>query len=137
MSSDDLTTPGGLVVQGASLTWRFARSGGAGGQHVNTTDSKAALTCDLAESGLPAHVVERLVARHGAMVTVVASTHRSQWRNRRDALDRLAAIVDGATVTSRPRRPTRPSRGAREARLQDKRQASQRKSQRRWRPGDD
>jgi ribosome-associated protein len=130
-------TPGGLRVDGTALGWRFSRSSGAGGQHVNTSDTKVALTCELAVSGLPDDVIGRLTARHGSHITVVASDSRSQWRNRQIALERLAGVIDGAQLRTRPRRPTRPSRGATERRLEGKRQSSERKARRRWRPGDD
>lgn len=137
MGDADLVTPSGLRIAHESLTWRFTRSSGAGGQHVNTADTKVTLTCELAEAGLPDDVTERLVQRLGSSVTVVASGSRSQWRNRQEARERLAARLDGAVVNRRARRATRPSRGAQEARLAAKHRSSQRKSERRWRPDQD
>lgn len=133
MAGGDLYTPGGLHIPAEALTWRFSRSSGAGGQHVNTSDTKVTLSCDLAEAGLEPEVEERLRARCGSVVTVVASGSRSQWRNRQEAAERLAARLDGAAAPRRARRATRPSRAAQQARLDDKRRASQRKAARRWR----
>lgn len=134
MDGDEYVTPGGLRVDPVSLSWRFSRSSGPGGQHVNTTESQVELRCDLATAGLPPGVAERVLARLGPEVRVVASTERSQLRNRAEAWRRLADQLDAAARPPRTRRPTRPSRGARERRLDDKRQAGERKSNRRWRP---
>lgn len=125
-------TPAGWRVNPASLSWRFSRSSGPGGQHVNTTDSKAELTCDLAQAGLPAAVAERVIAKLGEQVRVSASTDRSQRRNRSEALTRLGAMIDAAAHVPRARRATRPGRGAVERRITAKKHTSARKADRRW-----
>ena len=122
-----------MNVDPAALTWRFSRSSGAGGQHVNTTDSRVELIADVRAMGLPPEITERLVAAHGDTIRVVASTHRSQLRNRADALERLDAIIDRASHVPRSRRPTRPGRGAVERRIATKKHVSSRKAERRWR----
>lgn len=131
---EEYVTPGGLRVEPSSLSWRFSRSSGPGGQHVNTTESQVELRLEVAAAGLPAVVTERVLARLGPEVRVVASTERSQLRNRAEAWRRLAEQLDAASRPARVRRPTRPSRGAKERRLDDKRQAGERKAGRRWRP---
>jgi ribosome-associated protein len=136
VADDEYVTPGGLRVDPACLTWRFSRSSGPGGQHVNTTETQVELRCDLTAAGLPVAVAERLVARLGPEVRVVASTERSQLRNRAEAWRRLAEQLDAAARPPRTQRATRPSRGARERRLDDKRQTGERKSNRRWKPDD-
>ena len=110
---DDLRTPGGLVVLAHALSWTFARSGGPGGQHVNTTSSKATLTVAIdAVVGRPV-VVERLRAALGDEVRVTSQEHRSQWRNRQQCLERVAAQLDqAARPPEPPRRPTKPKRCA-------------------------
>ena len=85
---------GHLRVDPVSLSWRFSRSSGPGGQHVNTTESQVELRCDLTAAGLPPAVAERVVARLGPEVRVVASTERSQLRNRAEAWRRLAEQLD-------------------------------------------
>jgi ribosome-associated protein len=134
VTDDEYVTPGGLRVDPVSLSWRFSRSSGPGGQHVNTTESQAELRCDLVAAGLPPSVAERVLARLGPEVRVVASTERSQLRNRAEAWRRLAEQLDAAARPSRTRRATRPSRGAKERRLDEKRQIGERKSNRRWKP---
>ncbi len=116
-----------LVIPEAELTWRFSRSGGPGGQHVNTSDTRVELSFDVAgAASLPARLraraLERLAGRLvDGVLTVAASEHRSQLRNREEAEDRLAELLRGAVAPPpRPRTPTRPTRAGRERRLQDK-----------------
>lgn len=129
-------TPEGWRLDPASLSWRFSRSSGAGGQHVNTTDSRAELICDIRGAGLPDDVTERLIAALGESLRVVASSHRSQRRNRTDALVRLGAMIDTAAHVPRKRRATRPTRGAVERRITAKKHVATRKAERRWRSDD-
>jgi ribosome-associated protein len=130
MNDDALVSPEGWRVAPSALRWRFSRSGGPGGQHVNTTESKVELRLIVEESGLPDHVAERL----GDEIRVIESSSRSQHRNRETALQRLLALVDGAARPQITRRKTRPKRGAVESRLQDKRATASRKAGRSWKP---
>lgn len=117
----------GSVVPAAELSWRFSRSSGPGGQSVNTTDSRAEVSFDLAATtALPdtlktralRNLADRLV---DGVLTVAASEQRSQLMNRQAARRRLAELLTEATAPPPPpRRPTRPSRGAKERRLADK-----------------
>jgi ribosome-associated protein len=132
----------GVVIPADELSWRFSRSPGPGGQSVNTTDSRAELSYDLAASeALPSLLKERAMrALEGRLVdgviTVTASEYRSQLRNREAAAARMSALLTDATAPPPPvRRPTRPSRAARERRLADKQRRSQTKRLRR--PTDD
>jgi ribosome-associated protein len=109
---------------------------------VNTADSRAELSFDLAASqALPPPLKERAMqALRGRLtdgvITVAASEHRAQLRNREAAAERLSALLTDATAEPpAPRRPTRPSRAARERRLADKQRRSQIKRLRR--PTDD
>ena len=109
------------------LSWRFSRSSGPGGQGVNTTDSRVELSFDVARSPtLPTHLRPRVLARlHRRLVdgvlTVVATEHRSQLRNREAARERLDALLAGALAPDpAPRRPTRPTAGSRRRRLDAK-----------------
>jgi ribosome-associated protein len=119
-----------------ALTWRFTRASGPGGQHVNKTSTRVELDCDLSMSGLPEPLVERLTAKLGPVVRVVAADTRSQTRNREIAEQRLIETLQRASVVPRTRRKTRPKRGAVEERLNEKRKHSERKQGRAWR-GDD
>jgi ribosome-associated protein len=105
---------------------------------VNTADSRVELSFDLAATNsLPPVLKERalraLAGRlAGGVLTVTASEHRSQLRNRQAAASRLSAILTEATAPPpAPRRATRPSRAARERRLATKRQRSEIKRMRR------
>lgn len=119
----------GYVIPDADLTWRFSRSSGPGGQNVNTTDTRVQLSFDLAGSeALPRWLKQRMVARLGDRVEVVASEHRTQLRNRRAAEARLVEVLEEAMAPPPPPRvPTRPSKRARRRRLQDKRKRGETK----------
>jgi ribosome-associated protein len=127
-----------VVVPQRELKWRFSRSSGPGGQSVNTADSRVELSLDLTRTSAlgpvqRARVLERLVGRLvDGVITITASEHRSQFRNREAALERLAGILAEAVAPPPPRRrPTRATRGAVERRLADKRRRSQIKRLRR------
>jgi ribosome-associated protein len=131
----------GIMIPPEELSWRFSRSSGPGGQSVNTTDSQAELSFDLAgTAALPPALRDRaLAALSGRLsrgvLTVTASEYKSQLRNREAAAARLAALLTGATAPPRPpRRPTRPTRGSVERRLADKQRRSHLK---RWRSSTD
>jgi ribosome-associated protein len=116
-----------LTIPESELSWRFSRSSGPGGQGVNTSDSRAELVWDVTRSAvLSEHQRDRLLQRlSGRLVdgvlTIAASEHRSQLRNRDAARARLAVLVSEALRPPSPtRRPTRPSRGAKERRLDAK-----------------
>ncbi len=128
----------GITIPPEELSWRFSRSQGPGGQSVNTTDSQAELSYDLAGSAaLPPVLKERALGAlagrlSGGVITVAASEYRSQLRNREAAATRLSTLLTEATAPPRPpRRPTRPTRGAVERRLAEKQRRSQLKRQRR------
>jgi len=138
---DDLRVNNWLVIPAAELRERFSRSSGPGGQSVNTTDSRAELSFDIARSpSLPERERSRAMARLAArladgVVTVAAETERSQLMNREAARARLAALLREAIAPPPPPRvPTKPSRGARERRLADKTRRAQIKRDRRF-PG--
>jgi ribosome-associated protein len=142
--ADDLQLSTGLgavlVIPATELRWRFSRSGGPGGQAVNTTDSRVELVWDLqASQALPPPLKARVMARLASRLVagelvLVASEHRSQWRNRQAALRRLQMLLEEALrPPPPPRRPTRPSRGAELRRLEAKKQRSAVKQRRQGR----
>ena len=137
-----LRVDSGLTIPEYELTWRFSRSSGPGGQGVNTADSRAELVWDVAGSTVLSpfqreRLLEQLSSRIvGGVLTITASEHRAQLRNRNAARARLAAVVADALQPASPsRRPTRPSRGAKERRLEAKRRRTDVKRLRRP-PGD-
>ncbi|WP_229076714.1 alternative ribosome rescue aminoacyl-tRNA hydrolase ArfB [Actinoplanes sp. DH11] len=135
---DDLRVNDRLTIPAAELAWRFSRSSGPGGQGVNTTDSRVELSWNLLASDvLPPALKERAVERLGnrlvdGVLTVTASEHRSQLRNREAAEARLAMRVGEAVAPPpRQRRPTKPSRGSVERRIGEKKRRAQIKRNRR------
>ena len=127
-----------VLVPPHELTWRFSRSSGPGGQGVNTSDSRVELSYDVAGSTalsplLRARAMQRLEHRLvDGVVTVTASEHRSQLRNREAALARLTELLREAVAPpAAPRRPTRPTRAAVERRIAEKKRRAEVKKQRR------
>lgn len=124
----------GVVIPEGELTWRFSRSGGPGGQSVNTTDSRVELSFDVAGTSalsdvLKTRALERLQSRLvDGVVTIAASEYKSQWRNREAARERLAALLREAIAPPpRKRRPTKPSKASVRRRLDDKKHRGQTK----------
>ncbi|SFR18546.1 ribosome-associated protein [Lentzea waywayandensis] len=116
-----------LVVPASELRERFSRSGGPGGQGVNTADSRVELSFDLAASpSIPDHLKRRMLDRLetrliDGVLTIAASEHRAQLQNRAAARERLAAILRSAAAPPPPvRRPTKPTRGSQERRIASK-----------------
>jgi len=118
-----LRVAAGLTIPESELSWRFSRSSGPGGQGVNTADSRAELVWDVAASAVlsefqRARVLENLRGRlSDGVLTIAASEHRAQLRNREAARARLVAVVAAALRPKPTRRATRPSRGSTERRL--------------------
>jgi ribosome-associated protein len=118
------------------LTWRFSRSSGPGGQHVNTTDTRVELSWTPATSDVLTESQKGLVAQHlrhrlvDGTITVVSSQYRSQHRNREAAKVRLEQLVAAALVPPKQRRDTKPSQASVERRLASKRRRSQAKRDR-------
>jgi ribosome-associated protein len=127
-----------VVIPEAELDWRFSRSSGPGGQGVNTSDSRVELSYDVTNTTalgktLKQRALERLSGRLiDGVLTVSASEHRSQLRNREAAEDRLAEIIrDAIAPPPPPRRPTKPTRAAKERRIAQKRRRGEVKRLRR------
>jgi len=131
-----------LSIPRRELRWRFSRSGGPGGQSVNTADSRVELSFDVARStALPEPLRQRALARLAdrlvdGVLTVSAQEHRAQIANRRAAEQRLVEVLDQALAPPpRSRRATRPTRGSVRRRFDAKQQRSRTKQLRR-RPTD-
>jgi ribosome-associated protein len=136
----DLPVTGSVVVPAAALRWRFSRSSGPGGQGVNTADSRVELSVaplelpdldDAQRRRLAARLAGRLV---DGVLTITASEHRQQLRNRQAARERLAAVLRAALAPPpAPRRRTKPTKGSQERRIQAKKQRGElKRSRRQW-----
>lgn len=126
--SDPVRVRGSVVIPDSELSWRFSRSSGPGGQHVNTSDSAAELLFDLARSeSLPQVYKDRALMRLAGrlvngVITIRSDEHRSQLRNRETAKARLASLLGEATAPPpKARRPTKPSRRMQARRVEGKR----------------
>jgi ribosome-associated protein len=122
----------------------FVRASGPGGQNVNKLATAVQLRFDIRGSpSLPAEVRARLERLAGARLTregvlvIIAQRHRTQARNREDALDRLIELIRRAAIAPRPRRPTRPTKASRERRIEGKKRRSGIKRLRRAKPSFD
>ena len=132
------------TIPAKELSLTFARSAGPGGQNVNKVNSKALLRWDFrSNQTLPEDVrvrfqrlYEHRINQSGE-VLLASDRHRDQPRNIEDCYNRLRQLIAAVLTPPAPRKKTRPSRGAVERRLQSKRQSSQRKARRRFRPGTD
>ena len=139
----DLTVTSTVVVPEHELMWRFSRSSGPGGQSVNTADTRVELGVDVAETSalspvLRHRALDRLADRLvDGVLTVTASEHRSQLRNREAAMARMAELLRQAIAPpAAPRRRTRPTKAARERRLTEKKHRGHIKRLRRPSPDD-
>ena len=131
MAGDIVRVNSNLAIPVEELEWRFTASGGPGGQHANTANTRVELRFDVAASpSLEPQQRARLLARFGPVVRVVARDERSQARNRDLAVERLAARMAGALTRPRTRRPTRPTLASQERRVGEKRRQGQRKRDR-------
>jgi ribosome-associated protein len=133
-----LRVSGSLRIPLSELVWRFSRSGGPGGQHANTSDTRVDLRFDIESSpSLGPRQQARLLERLGPSVRVTAADERSQLRNREIALQRLAERLTEALRVETPRRPSRPTKAAKQRRLDTKKRQSTRKAERRRPTRDD
>jgi ribosome-associated protein len=122
----------------------FVRSSGPGGQNVNKLSTAVQLRFDVRRSpSLPNDVAVRLMRLAGKRMTkdgvlvLIAQNHRTQERNRAEAMERLVGLIRQAAVAPIPRRPTKPTKASRKERLDSKKHRSGIKSLRRSRPSFD
>lgn len=134
-----------IAIDESELDFEFVQAGGPGGQHVNKTSTAVQLRWDVRHSpSIPEPVRQRLlrlaanrITKEGELV-IEAREHRSQDRNRAEALQRLAELVRRAARRPKKRCPTKPTRASKERRLSQKRRHGEKKQLRgRVRRGED
>jgi ribosome-associated protein len=130
-----------LSIPLAELDYQASRSGGPGGQHVNTSSTRIEVWWDVARSptlteAQRAQLLDRLRSRldSNGRLRLVSSGSRSQLRNREDVTERLCSVIAGALAVRKKRKPTKPSRAAKAARLDAKRRRAVVKQDRRRPP---
>ncbi|NCQ33504.1 aminoacyl-tRNA hydrolase [bacterium] len=135
---DDLVVTSRVTIPAAELEITASRSSGPGGQHVNTADTRIQVRWNVPQSLVlsefqRARLLNALAPRLTIPGDLILScdTHRSQRRNRQEALQRLAALVRAALVPPRVRKKTRPTAASRQRRLEGKRRRARRKQDRR------
>ncbi len=116
-----------IAIDSDEISETFARSSGAGGQHVNTTDSAVMLRFDIANSpSLPDAVKYRLADLAGSLMTregvliLLREGSRSQLLNRQEVRERLIALIREATIVPKKRRPTKPTKASQTRRVDGK-----------------
>ena len=127
-----------VSIDDSELHFSFARSGGPGGQNVNKVNTKAVLRWSVYEStSLKAAVKTRFLKRYANRINeegelVIASDqHRTQLKNKKECLDRLADMIRAVLVPPKKRKKTKPTRASKERRLSAKKQRSEKKRRRR------
>jgi ribosome-associated protein len=127
-----------LRIPLSELDYQASRSGGPGGQHVNTSSTRVEVWWDIASSPAltpeqRAQLLDRLGPRldSNGRLRLVSSGSRSQLRNREDVTERLRSVVASALIVRKKRKPTKPSRAAKAARLEAKRRRASIKQRRR------
>jgi|SRR6187401_1060812 len=130
-----------IAIDENEITESFVRSSGPGGQNVNKLSTAVQVRFDVRRSpSLPNDVAVRLMRLAGKRLTkdgvlvIVAQNHRTQERNRAEALGRLVTLVQEAAVRPVPRRPTKPTKASREKRLEGKKIRSNIKGMRQRKP---
>jgi ribosome-associated protein len=133
-----------IALDEREIEEQFVRASGPGGQNVNKLSTAVQLRFDVRHSpSLPPDVRARLERLAGARLTrdgvlvIIAQRHRTQVRNREDALERLIELIRQAAVAPVKRRPTKPTKASRERRIESKKRRSGIKQQRRGRPSFD
>jgi ribosome-associated protein len=133
-----------ISIDEREIAESFVRASGPGGQNVNKLSTAVQLRFDVRHSpSLPPDVAERLERLAGSRLTrdgvlvIIAQRHRTQGRNREDALDRLIDLIRRASTPPVKRRPTKPTKASRERRIEGKKRRADVKKSRRAAPAFD
>ena len=140
----DLTINPRLVIPSNELKWRFSRASGAGGQGVNTTDSRVELVFDIKHSSVigpfnKQRLLQKLKNRCvNGCLNIIAKEERSQYQNRKLALARLADLLrEGLQPPPKARKATKPTRASQKRRITVKKHRSELKQKRQRKPSAD
>jgi ribosome-associated protein len=130
-----------ISIDESEIDETFVRSSGPGGQNVNKLSTAVQLRFDVRRSpSLPNDVAIRLMRLAGKRITkdgvlvLIAQSHRTQERNRADALARLVALIEEASVRPVARRPTKPTAASKLRRIKGKKHRSGVKAMRGGKP---
>lgn len=136
-----LTLSTGEAIPYTALEFATSRSGGPGGQNVNKVETRVEVRLQIRDSpwlrpNTQQRILDELQTRidSSGAVRVVSSTERSQHANRTAAVERLRLLLNAALTPRTPRKATRPTRASKRRRVEAKKQQSEKKQRRRWKP---